>query len=157
MFALAATRSWSVQQLDINNAFLNGILEDNIFMSQPAGFVDTHYPEHVCKLKKSLYGLRQAPRAWYDTLKGFLVDLGFKRCTSDFSLFFKSSSTGLLLILIYVDDILVTGDSPSDVLDVIRLLKKKFKLKHLGEVSYFLGVEVQHSDSEFVLSQHKYL
>lgn len=113
----------------------------------------------MCKLKRSLYGLRHAPRAWYDTLKGSLIELGFHRCTSDYSLFFKDSSTGLLLVLVYIDDILVIGDQSDEVLHIIQLLKEKFKLKHLGAVKYFLGVEVTHShgDAVFVLSQHKYL
>lgn len=157
VFALAASKGLIVQQLDINNAFLNGILEDNIFMLQPVGFIDSIHPDYVCRLKKSLYGLRQAPRAWYNTLKGSLLEMDFKRCTSDYSVFFNNFVFGLVLVLVYVDDILVTGDNSSAVLVVIQLLKQKFKLKHLGPVQYFLGVEVQHKGSDFVLSQHKYL
>lgn len=96
-----------MQQLYINNAFLKGALEDTIFMTQPLGFEDKHYPDYVCKLKKSLYGLKEAPRAWYDTLKSSSTDIGFPQCTSDFSIFFKKTSSSLLLVLIYADDILV--------------------------------------------------
>lgn len=157
-FSLAATKHWNVQQLDINNAFLNGILEDTIFMTQPVGFESVTHPDYVCKLKKSLYGLKQAPRAWYDTLTSSLISMGFKRCISDHSLFFSSTAAGLVLVLVYVDDILVTGDDSKAVLDVIQLLQGKFKLRHLGDVDYFLGIEVKPtSDSGFLLSQQKYL
>lgn len=146
-----------MQQLDINNAFLNGVLEDKIYMAQPFGFEDSVHPDYVCKLEKSLYGLKQAPRAWYDTLKKALINLGFEKCTSDFSLFFKKSAPGLLVVLVYVDDILVTGDDTGAVMAVITLLQQEFKLKHLGQVSYFLGIEVSCSNSEFHLCQRKHL
>lgn len=125
-------------------------------MLQPQGFEDKAHPDFVCKLKRSFYGLRQTPRAWYDTLKSSLFELNFKRCTYDHSLFFKNSPTGMLMILIYVDDILVTGDNNNEVLNIIDMLKIKFKLKHLGEVKYFLGIEVQTTNG-FLLNQQKYL
>lgn len=109
------------------------------------------------QVKETIYGLKQAPRAWYETLKSSLLDLGFKRCTYDHSLFFKNSSAGLVMVLVYVDDILVTRDSSDEVFHIIDLLKTKFKLKHLGQVKYFLGIEVQTSSDGFVLNQQKYL
>lgn len=121
------------------------------------GFEDAQHPGYVCHLKKSLYGLKQTLRAWYDTLKSSLVELGFQRCTSDFSLFFKKSATGLLLVLIYVDDTLVTKDDVTDVISIIELIKDRYKLKHIWHVEYLLGVEVVAKKSGFVLSQHKYL
>lgn len=87
VFALAATRKWKIQQLDVNNAFLNRDLHEDIYMTQPKGFEDPLYPSYVCKLDKALYGLKQAPRAWYDKLKGYLLELHFQRSTSDVSLF----------------------------------------------------------------------
>lgn len=128
VFFLAATRHWYIQQLDINNVFLNGLLEDKIFITQPQGFEDATCPDHVCRLKKSFYGLKQALHAWYDTLKSSLISLGFKLCTSDFSLFFRQGSGGLLLILVYVDDILICEDDHSEVLQIIEGLKSEFKL-----------------------------
>lgn len=157
VFSLAATKGWYVQQIDVNNAFLNGDLEITIFMQQPAGFIDTTHPNYVCKLQKSLYGLKQAPRAWYNKLKGCLLELGYKRSTSDFSLFYKSANGNLLLVLVSVDDILVTGDSSAAVHDVIQVLNSKFKLKTLGEVHYFLGIEVFKSGAGYALCQKKYI
>lgn len=157
MFALAATRGWEIQQIDVNNAFLNGDLEETIYMTQPKGFEDPNYPSYVCKLNKSIYGLKQAPRAWYEKLKGYLLQLGFQRSTSDFSIFFKKSDGSLLLLLVYVDDILITGDSHSQILEVISLLHSQFALKHPGLVHYFLGLEVTHHHSHYFLSQSKYI
>lgn len=139
-FSIAATRNWNVQQLDVNNAFLNGDLEDTIYMAQPVGFVDSKCPTHVCKLQKSLYRLKHAPRAWYNKLSNCLGDLGFKRSISDFSLFHKTVNGSLLIILVYVDDILFSGDYSAEVQHLISLLQSSFKLKCMGEVSYFLGL-----------------
>lgn len=109
VFSIAATSGWFVKQIDVFNAFLNGELEDKIFMSQPVDFVDSSYPDYVYKLHKSLNRLKQAPRARYDKLKSFLFELGFQRSESDFSLFYKNSNGVLLLLLVYLDDILVSG------------------------------------------------
>lgn len=157
IFTLAATRQWSIQQIDINNAFLNGDLEETIYMTQPKGFEDPQFPSYVCKLNKSLYGLKQAPRAWYEKLRNHLYSLGFHRSTSDFSLFYKAADGKLLLILIYVDDILVTGDSSASVLEVIAQLNKEFALKTLGEVHYFLGIEVVKTAGQYHLLQSQYI
>lgn len=89
--------------------------------------------------------------------KALLTDMGFKRWSSDHSLFFTTSAVGLVLVLVYVDDILVTGDDSTAVVGVIQLLKDKFKLRHLGDVNYFLGIEVKTAESSFVLYQQKYL
>lgn len=157
VFTLAATRGWNIQQIDINNAFLNGDLEETIYMEQPPGFEDPLYPHYVCKLDKSLYGLKQAPRAWYDKLRSYLVTMGFQRSSSDFSLFFRHKEDALTLILVYVDDILVTGDSKSQVEVVIKLLHEQFALKDLGPVNYFLGIDVHQTDDQYCLNQSQYI
>lgn len=97
---------WTIRQLDINNAFLNGVLTEDVYMHQPEGFIDSRFPSHICKLNKALYGLKQAPRAWYDQLKGSLVQWGFQTSKSDTSLFIKHTGADILIVLIYVDDIL---------------------------------------------------
>lgn len=153
VFTLAATRNWSIQQIDVNNAFLNGDLEEDIYMVQPQGFEDSEFPDYVCKLHKSLYGLKQTPRAWYDKLKTAVMGLGFTRSDSDFSLFFRNVDGVLLLILVYVDDILITGDSSEQVLQVIKALHSQFALKTMGEVHYFLGIEVTRTDGQYNLHQ----
>lgn len=157
MFALAATRGWEIQQLDVNNSFLNGDLEETIYMTQPKGFEDPEHPHYVCKLLKSIYGLKQAPRAWYEKLKKCLLQLGFQRSTSDFSLFYKTTDGALLLILVYVDDILITGDSQPQILEIIKLLNASFALKHPGKVHYFLGIEVSQAHGTYSLNQSQYI
>ncbi|KAK6161819.1 hypothetical protein DH2020_005200 [Rehmannia glutinosa] len=126
-------------------------------MSQPEGYEDPHHTGHVCKLVKALYGLKQAPKAWFDKLKGFLLNIGFQVSTSDTSLLFSTAQDKLLLILVYVDDILVTGDDSQRVAYVIQQLNQQFSLKHLGEVHYFLGIEAQKLSSGILLNQTKYI
>ena len=109
VLSLVVMNQWKVRQVDVNNAFLNGELTEEVFMCQPEGFFDNQKPSYVCKLHKSLYGLKQALRAWYDKLKNCMLHWGFVNTSLDSSLFIRRSSTSLILILIYVDDILITG------------------------------------------------
>ena len=134
IFTLAVSRGWEIQQIDINNAFLNGNLHEEVFMSQPDGFVDQAKPTYVCKLHKALYGLKQAPRAWFETLRGALLTWGFHNSVSDTSLFYSHKHGRILLLLVYVDDILITGDSQANVQHVIDALHTQFALKTLGSV-----------------------
>lgn len=124
-------------------------------MQQPPGFVDKDRPDYVCKLKKPIYGLKQAPRSWYNELKWFLLDSGFHNSLADASLFFHNQGVTMYL-LVYVDDIIITRSSPTAVRDFIDLISKRFALKDLGDLSYFLGIEVTRSSSGVVLSQRKY-
>lgn len=128
-------------------------------MIQPPGFEDPLYPTHVCKLNKALYGLKQAPRAWYDKLKSYLLELQFKRSDSDVSLFYRNQNGSMLLLLVYVDDILITGDSNVQILEVITNLNSRFALKHPGSAHYFLGIDVTHSSETgtYSLSQSQYI
>lgn len=153
----AAKYNWPVKQLDINNAFLQGNLTDDVYMVQPSGFIDRDRPNHVCKLNKALYGLKQAPRAWYTELKNFLLSLGFKNSVADASLFFYIANNTYLFILIYVDDIIVTGNSDTNIRGLINTLSSRFSLKDLDDLSYFLGIEVLRTDYGFHLSQRKYI
>ena len=125
-------------------------------MSQPDGFVDQTKPTYVCKLHKALYGLKQAPRAWFETLRGALLTWGFHNSVSDTSLFYSHKHGRMLLLLVYVDDILITGDSQADVQQVIDALHTQFALKTLGSVHYFLGFEVLRTPLGLHLSQAKY-
>lgn len=154
---IAVSRGWPLRQLDINNAFLQGHLNENVYMVQPAGFVDKDRPDYVCKLRKALYGLKQAPRAWYVELRTFLIASGFKNSQSDAALFILCSSGVLLYVLIYVDDIVVTGNNPHHVNQFIELLSKRFSLKDHGELSYFLGLEATRSTAGLLLTQTKYI
>ena len=111
----AVSKGWNIQQIDVNNAFLNGELHEDVFMTQTEGFLDANKPHHVCKLHKALYGLKQAPRAWFEKLRGALVEWGFQNFVSDTSLFYTHKNGNLLLLLVHVDDILITGESSKDI------------------------------------------
>lgn len=111
VLCFALTCGWPLKQLDVNNAFLQGTLEDEVYMVQPPGFVHSQFPNHICKLKKTLYGLKQAPRAWYRELSTFLLANGFNNAISDASLFIYNSNGIQVYIIFYVDDIVVTGNN----------------------------------------------
>ena len=111
VLSLAVIHHWPIRQFDINNAFLNGVLTEEAFMHQTQDFIDFAHPSYACRLNKALYGLKQAPRAWHDRLKGSLLNLGFFMSKSDTSLFLQHIEHDILLVLIYVDDILITGSN----------------------------------------------
>jgi len=146
-----------MKQLDINNAFLHGSLQEDVYMIQPSGFVDSTMPTHICKLHKSIYGLKQAPRAWYDKLSSFLLTLGFQQSKSDSSLFIYSKKDIILFLLVYVDDVLLTGNDSQVMSDIIRQLGVHVSLKDLSDLHYFIGVEVQQTREGIFLSQQKYI
>uniref|UniRef100_A0A2N9EVL6 Integrase catalytic domain-containing protein n=1 Tax=Fagus sylvatica TaxID=28930 RepID=A0A2N9EVL6_FAGSY len=157
ILALAVHFNWPIRQLDVSNAFLHGSLTEEVYMEQPRGFVDPHFPNHVCRLHKALYGLKQAPRAWFTRLRQSLVHLGFVESLVDASLFTFHHSSIHLYVLIYVDDILVTGTHPSHMLTVIQQLQSEFPLKDLGPLSYFLGIHAVRDSHGLHLSQSKYI
>ncbi|GJZ48293.1 retrovirus-related pol polyprotein from transposon TNT 1-94 [Tanacetum coccineum] len=145
------------QQPDIHNAFLHGNLKEQVYMKQPPGFIDPQRPNHVCFLHKSLYGLKQTPRAWFERLSKALIDLGFKGSKTDPSLFIYSCGNTLLYILVYVDDIIVTGNNKGTIDNIICQLRSAFALKDLGSLNYFLGIEIVPHVSGILLSQKKYI
>ncbi|KAK2354410.1 putative mitochondrial protein [Trifolium repens] len=157
ILTIAVTHKWSIQQLDVNNAFLNGILEEEVYMSQPPGF-DTTDSTLVCKLHKALYGLKQAPRQWFERLQGALLQLGFLSSKCDPSLFTYSSKGNTIYLLVYVDDIIITSNNSSLLQSFIEKLNQAFSLKHLGSLDYFLGIEVNKlPNGSLLLSQSKYI
>ncbi|GKA94708.1 putative RNA-directed DNA polymerase [Tanacetum coccineum] len=145
------------QQPDIQNAFLHGNLKEQVYMKQPPGFIDPKRPNHVCLLHKSLYDLKQASHAWFERLSKALFDLGFKGSKTDPSLFIYSRGDTLLYILVYVDDIIVTGNNKGTINNIICQLGSAFALKDLGPLNYFLGIEIVPHVSGILLSQKKYI
>ncbi|CAM8947373.1 unnamed protein product [Rhodiola kirilowii] len=157
ILALSVQFSWPVRQLDVQNAFLHGYLTDEVYMRQPRGFEDPQYPNHVCRLRRSLYGLKQAPRAWFHCFSSHLEDLGFRSSKADYSLFTYYSGSIRIYLLIYVDDILITGNHPGHIFTLISSLGRLFSMKDLGNVHYFLGMENNRSSSGLLLTQTKYI
>ncbi|GJX47705.1 retrovirus-related pol polyprotein from transposon TNT 1-94 [Tanacetum coccineum] len=157
VLSLAVTNNWSLRQLDVQNVFLHGNLKEQVYMKQPLGFIDPQRPNHVCLLHKSLYGLKQAPRAWFERLSKALFDLGFKGSKTDPSLFIYSRGHTLMYILVYADDIIVTGNNKGTIDNIICQLGFAFALKDLGPLNYFLGIKIVPHVSGILLSQKKYI
>jgi histone deacetylase 1/2 len=157
ILSLAISYKWPLKQLDINNAFLNGTLEEEVYMVQPQGF-EVSDSSLVCKLNKALYGLKQAPRQWFDKLTNTLIQFGFRASKCDPSLFIYTKDKQVVYMLVYVDDIIITGSSSNLVQNLVTKLDSVFSLKQLGDLDYFLGIEVkQLSDNSLLLSQGKYI
>jgi histone deacetylase 1/2 len=156
ILSIAASRGWNLRQLDVENAFLHGVLNEEVYMRQPPGYEDKTRPHFVCKLDKALYGLKQAPRAWCALLSSKLVDLGFKASKADTSLFYYNKGKTIIYVLIYVDDIIVASSSQEATDALLSDLKKDFALKDLGDLHYVLGMEVKKVQSGIILTQDKY-
>jgi histone deacetylase 1/2 len=157
LLSLALSRGWHLRRLDIQNAFLNGFLDEQVYMRQPPGFADPDKPGHYCRLVKSLYGLKQAPRAWHARLSSVLGTLGFSPSAADTSLFVLRRADVTIYLLVYVDDIIVISSTASAIPRLISALRAEFSVKDLGVVHYFLGIEVQSpSLGSLILRQRKY-
>jgi hypothetical protein len=156
IIAMATTKGWSLHQMDVKNAFLHGDLQEEVYMEQPPGYVDQTRLNLICRLKKALYGLKQALRAWSDKIGQYLVTSGFQTSNANFSLYVKKTDHGIVAIVIYVDDLIIIGDSDANIFDLKKLLKQKLKMKDLGELPYFLGIEVIQSPKGIWLLQRQY-
>ncbi|PKU65026.1 Retrovirus-related Pol polyprotein from transposon TNT 1-94 [Dendrobium catenatum] len=156
LILIALHYNWTIHQLDVSNAFLHGSLSDIVYMQQPQGFQDALHPNYVCKLKKALYGLKQSPREWYSTLSNHLTRYGFTISTSDYSLLTYNSGNVQLYVLIYVDDILITGNSPTEINRLFSNLQSTFQMKNLGSLSQFLGIQTIKTSTGLLLHQQSY-
>eukprot|EP00253_Pinus_taeda_P020882 PITA_20882 len=137
--------------MDVKSPFLHGDLHEEIYMEQPIGFIQTD-SSLVCRLKKSLYGLKQAPRAWYAKMDNFLLESGFSRCHSGNTVYTKKVGNSLIILVLYVDDLILTGSDPNLINHVKSRLKKKFEMTDLGHLHYFLGLQVLQSKEGISLS-----
>jgi histone deacetylase 1/2 len=156
VLSLAVSFGWSLCQLDVHNAFLHGNLEEEVFMRQRPGFESKTHLNFVCKLDKALYGLKQAPRAWYSRLSSKLQSLGFKPSEADVSLFVYNKGGVVIFLLVYVDDIIVASSSTAATEALLKDLHADFALKDLGELHYFLGIEVKKASNGILLTEQKY-
>ncbi|KAF5822598.1 putative RNA-directed DNA polymerase [Helianthus annuus] len=155
VLSLAVQYNWSLYQLDVNNAFLYGSISEDVYMTLPEGYYSKNESK-VCKLVKSLYGLKQAPRKWNEKLTDVLLGIGFVQSSCDHSLYVLSKPSVFVVLLVYVDDIIVTGNNDLEINKVKTLLSNNFQIKDLGILKYFLGLEVVYDKSGLCLNQRKY-
>ncbi|RVW95790.1 Retrovirus-related Pol polyprotein from transposon RE2 [Vitis vinifera] len=157
LLSMAAMCSWPLYQLDIKNVFLHGDLAEEVYMEQPPGFVAQGESGLVCRLRRSLYGLKQSPRAWFSRFSSVVQEFGMLRSTADHSVFYHHNSLGqCIYLVVYVDDIVITGSDQDGIQKLKQHLFTHFQTKDLGKLKYFLGIEIAQSSSGVVLSQRKY-
>ncbi|GKA95526.1 putative ribonuclease H-like domain-containing protein [Tanacetum coccineum] len=143
--------------MDVKSAFLYGTIEEEVYVCQPPGFEDPQFPDKVYKVEKALYGLHQAPRAWYETLSTYLLENGFRRGIIDKTLFIKKNQGDILLVQVYVDDIIFRSTKKSLCTEFESLMHKKFQMSSIGELTFFLGLQVMQRDDGIFISQDKYM
>jgi hypothetical protein len=156
LLAYAAHHSFRLFQMDIKSAFLNGPIKEEVYVEQPPGFEDDRYPDHVYKLSKALYRLKQAPRTWYECLRDFLISNAFKFGKADPTLFTKTCNGDLFVCQIYVDDIIFGSTNQKSCEEFSRVMMQKFKMSMMGELTYFLGFQVKQLKDGTFISQTKY-
>nr|GEZ17791.1 hypothetical protein [Tanacetum cinerariifolium] len=154
--ANAAGKSMTIYQMDVKTTFLNGELKEEVYVSQPEGFVDPDHPTHVYRLKKALYGLKQALRAWYDTLSRFLLDNKFSKGAVDPTLFTWKTGKYILLVQIYIDDIIFASTDPKACDIFSNEMSSKFQMSMMGQMSFFLGLQVSQSPGGIFINQSKF-
>lgn len=155
LLEVAAAKNWEVHQMDVHNAFLHGDLQEEVYMQMPPGF-ETDEPGKVCRLRKSLYGLKQSLRYWFAKLTSALKSFSFKQSYSDYSLFTFIEGGNSVCVLVYVDDLIIAGNNLKVMARFKSYLSKCFKMKDLGKAKYFLGIEVARVPQGMFLTQRKY-
>ncbi|GJX45794.1 putative ribonuclease H-like domain-containing protein [Tanacetum coccineum] len=155
--AFASYLGFMVYQMDVKSAFLYGRIDEEVYVTQPKGFVDPQHPKKVYKVVKALYGLHQAPRAWYATLSTFLLNHGYRRGTIDKTLFLKKHKSDIILVQVYVDDIIFGSTKKAWCDEFEALMKGEFEMSAMGELTFFLGLQVQQRPDGIFISQNKYV
>ncbi|GJR31476.1 putative ribonuclease H-like domain-containing protein [Tanacetum coccineum] len=146
-----------VCQMDMKSAFLYGKIEEDVYVYQPPGFEDLEFTDRVYKIEKAFYGLHQAPKAWYETLSTYLLDNGFQRGKIDTTLFIKREKGDILLVQVYVDDIIFCSTKKPICTDFEKMMHKKFQMSSIGELTFFLGLQVKQKEDGIFISQDKYV
>nr|GEW98768.1 putative ribonuclease H-like domain-containing protein [Tanacetum cinerariifolium] len=155
--AYALFKDFVMYQMDMKSAFLYGKIKEEVYVCQPPGFEDPNFPNRIYKVEKALYRLPQTLRAWYETLSTYLLDSGFQRCTIDKTLFIKKEKSDILLVQVYVDDIIFGSTRKEMCTEFEQMMHKKFQMSSMGELTFFLGVQVKQKEDGIFISQDKYL
>lgn len=153
VIGIVASHGWELHHLDVKTAFLHGELKEEVYVSQPEGYVIKGSETKVYKLKKALYGLRQAPRGWNEKLNAVLREMKFTRCLKEPSLYRKTEQGHLLVVAVYVDDLLVTSSSLDMIVSFKKGMATRFEMSDLGRLIYYLGIKVSQREGSIVLSQ----
>ena len=156
LLAYASFKRFKLFQMDVKSAFLNGFINEEVYVKQPPGFENHEFPDHVYKLRKALYGLKQAHRAWYERLSKFLIKKGFSRGTLDTTLFIKKDGKDMLLIQIYVDDIIFGATNARMCEEFSKCMQGEFEMSMMGELTYFLGLQIKQTKDGIFVNQAKY-
>ncbi|GKC16641.1 retrovirus-related pol polyprotein from transposon TNT 1-94 [Tanacetum coccineum] len=157
LLAYACAHDFKLYQMDVKSAFLNGFINEEVFVAQPPGFIDFEKPNHVFKLKKALYGLKQAPKAWYDRLKAFLINHNYTMGLVDNTLFTKKRKSHIIIVQIYVDDI-IFGSTCQDLCnDFSKIMHDEFEMSMMGELNFFLGLQIKQLEDGIFFNQSKYV
>lgn len=157
VIAIAAHRGWKVYHLDVKTAFLNGRIDEEIYVKPPPGFEGTTPPHHACQLKRALYGLKQAPRAWYSTVDGYLQSAGLRKSTADGNLYYHEVDGLLTILLLYVDDVYITGSNDTHIAYIRAAIQEEFEMSDLGLLKYSLGLEFLFNPAGILITQRHYI
>eukprot|EP00253_Pinus_taeda_P036728 PITA_36728 len=156
LVSLATTMGWNIHQMGVKTTFMNGTIDEDVYIEQPKGFEENGRDTHVCRLKKALYGLKQAPRAWYARMDAYLLRIGFVKSSTDPNVYIKVVNKEPIIILLYVDDLFITGVERR-IHECKTMLAPEFEMKDLGLMQYYLGLEVWQNPGEIYLGQEKYI
>eukprot|EP00253_Pinus_taeda_P011559 PITA_11559 len=157
MLSIEAQNKWKVYQMDVKSAFVNGVLMEEVYIEQPPGYEKKDQEHKVCRLKKNLYGLKQAPRAWYSKIDSYLLENGFEKCEGEPTLYIKEKDGKILIVVLYVDDVIFTGNDKYLIENFKTVMKEEFEMTDMGLLRYFLGIEVEESGNDIFISQAKYV
>jgi hypothetical protein len=157
LLAYACALDFKLYQMDVKSAFLNGFINEEVYVAQPPGFIDFTKPDHVYKLKKALYGLKQAPKAWYDRLKAFLIKHDYSMGMVHNTLFTKKKNPNIIIVQIYVDDI-VFGSTCQEMCDEFaKIMHDEFEMSMMDELNFFLGLQIKQLKDGIFFNQSKYI
>ncbi|KAH9735937.1 hypothetical protein KPL71_017913 [Citrus sinensis] len=156
IISLAAQNKWKIFQMDVKSAFLNGFLEEEVYIEQPLGYMVKGHEDKVLRLKKALYGLKQAPRAWNSRIDNYFQEKGFTKCPYEHALYVKEKDGDILIVCLYVDDLIFTGSNPSLFEEFKRVMIKEFEMTDIGLMTYYLGIEVKQKEEDIFISQESY-
>ncbi|GJX23554.1 retrovirus-related pol polyprotein from transposon TNT 1-94 [Tanacetum coccineum] len=157
LLAYACALDFKLFQMDVKSAFLNGFINEEVYVAQPLGFIDFAKPDHVYRLKKALYGLKQAPKAWYDRLKAFLIKHDYTMGMVDNTLFTKKKDSNLIIVQIYVDDIIFGSTCQELCDDFAKIMHDEFEMSMMGELKNFLGLQIKQLEDGIFFNQSKYI